>query len=207
MQKDARHKAEQFFLEAKGKVSNVEIAKKLGAHPITVGKWKRQDDWTGKLAAAEEKVPKKPGAASARKKIAHDEAFKSYLEARGKVSNKALADKVGVSATTISNWKTAGDWNKVLEQPLQPKAAEIEIEEAPEKMTPSPEVPVTEEIEIDVDALAFPDHITALNKQIDETLGRGALSPVDLKTVAEAKEAVLKALRAYLEVMEMASED
>ena len=51
MEKDAKNKAERLFLDAKGKISNVEIAKKVGAHPITVGKWKRQDNWSGKLAA------------------------------------------------------------------------------------------------------------------------------------------------------------
>lgn len=207
MEKEARTKAESLFLQTQGKISNVEIAKQVGAHPITVGKWKRQDDWTGKLAQAEEKVPRKQQRSSARNKIAHDEAFESYLVASGKVSNKTLADKVGVSATTISNWKNAEGWSKVLEQPMEPKPAEIEKVEAPKEMSPSAEAPVAEEIEIDVDALAFPDHITALNKQIDETLGRGALSPIDLKTVAEAKEAVLRAVRAYLEVIEMASED
>ena len=80
----------------------------MQAHPITVGKWKRQDDWAGKLASSQEKVAQKGATTPVRKKTAHDEAFRSYLEAGGKVSNQALADKVGVSGTTISNWKNAG---------------------------------------------------------------------------------------------------
>ena len=207
MQKEARHQAEQIFLEAKGKLSNVEIAKKVGAHPITVGKWKREDDWTGKLSELKKNAPKKQQVSSARKKKAHDEAFRLYVESSGKVSNKALADKVGVSATTISNWKSAEAWNKVLEQPSEPTPAAIKKEEPPIRISPAPEEQMIEEIEIDVDALAYPDHISILNKQIDEVLGRGALSPTDIKTVAEAKEAVLRTVRAYLEVMEMVSED
>jgi uncharacterized protein YjcR len=207
MQKEARHQAEQIFLDAKGKLSNVEIAKKVGAHPITVGKWKREDDWTGKLSEAEKNAPKKQQVSSARKKKAHDEALRLYVESNGKVSNKALADRVGVSATTISNWKTAEGWNESREQQLEPKSTNIEEEEAPKRVSASAEVQAIDEIEIDVDALAYPDHISVLNKQIDEVLGRSALSPTDIKTVAEAKEAVLRVVRAYLEVMEMVSED
>jgi hypothetical protein len=207
MEKGARTKAESLFLDAKGKVSNVEIAKKVGAHPITVGKWKREDAWSEKLAQAGEEASQGQRRSSARKKVAHDEAFKLYLEAGGKMSNLALAEKVGVSATTISNWKTAESWSAKLQPPLAPAPAVLEKKEAPPEVPSPAEAPVLEEIEIDVDALAAPDHIRLLNKQIGEILTRGHLSPADLKMTAEAKEAVLRAVITYLEVMDMTSED
>jgi transposase len=207
MEKDGRRKAEQLFLEAKGEVSNVEIAKKVGAHPITVGKWKRQDDWTGKLASDQVKPPERKETAAVRKKAAREEAFKLYVEAGGKISNTALADRVGVSATSISNWKTAEGWNAKLQPPPPPELAVLEKKEAPAEIPPPPEGPASQEIEIDIDQLAAPDHVRLLNNQIEKILARSHLSPVDLKTIAEAKEAVLRAVIAYLEVMEMASEE
>lgn len=207
MQKEARTKAEKVFLEAKGKISNVEIAKRVGAHPITVGKWKKQDNWAGKLAAGQAKPPQKKEAKPVRKKTAHEAAFAAYLKTGGKISNKALADQVGVSATTISNWKTAEGWSGKLQPPPAPKIAVLEKKKAPAKVPPPPATPVVEEVEIDVDQLAAPDHIASLNKQIEEILERGHLSPADLKVMAEAKEATLRAVMAYLEVMDMTAEE
>jgi transposase len=207
MRKEARTKAESIFLEVQGKISNVEIAKRVGAHPLTVGKWKRDDDWTGKLASGQAKLTEKGKTAPVRKKTAHEQAFKLYVEAGGKISNKALADKVGVSAASISNWKTAEGWSAKLQPPPAPELAVLEKTEAPAETPPPSEAPLIEEIEIDLDELAAPDHIKLLNKQIGEILAQRHLSPIDLKTIAEAKEAVLRAVIAYLEVMEMASED
>jgi len=62
-----------------------------------------------------------------------------------------------------------------------------------------------EEIEIDLDEIARPDHFTVMNQRIDEMLGREYLSPQDLKIAAEAKEAVLRAAAVYLEVLEIGS--
>ena len=207
MQKDAKSEAERIFLEATGKISNVEIGKKVGAHPITVGKWKRQDDWTGKLAEAQAKRPEKARKTSVRKQAAHDEAFKSYMEVGGQISNKALADQLGASPTSIASWKASESWDEKLEKEPEPQAPEIQSAEEAAEPPQVQEMPEEEETEIDVDVLACPDHITLLNKQIDEILGRGNLSPVDLIAVAEAKEAVLRAVIAYLEVLEMTTEE
>jgi transposase len=207
MLKEARTKAESIFFEVQGKISNVEIAKRVGAHPLTVGKWKRDDDWTGKLATGQARPTEKEKTAPVRKKAAHEQAFKLYVEAGGKISIKALADKVGVSATTISNWKTAESWRAKLQLPPAPEPAVLQTKEALAEIPPPAEAPAVEEIEIDVDELAAPDHIRLLNKQIEEVLTRSHLSPADLKTMAAAKEAVLRAVKAYLEVMDMTSEE
>jgi hypothetical protein len=225
MQKEPKSQAERIFLDAEGKISNVEIAKRVGAHPITVGKWKRQDNWTGKLAEAQAKGSEKRRKSSLRKKGAHDEAFKAYIEAGGDISNKTLAEQVGASASSIASWKAAESWGEKLKDAPEPQAVDIESAELSTEPEPveemvdveSPEWPAEpepvqemddeEEMEIDVDVLAYPDHITLLNQQIDEILGRGHLSPAELIAVAEAKEAVLRVVIAYLEVVEMTSEE
>ena len=93
--------------------------------------------------------------------------------------------------------------------PKEPKARPAETRKAPAKpkVPAVPVVQAADEIEIDVEALTYPDHISLLNRQITEILEGGPLPPMDLLAVAEAKEAVLQALMAYLEVMDMASED
>lgn len=208
MAKEARSEAERLFLDAKGQITNVEIAKKVGAHPITVGKWKQQDDWNRKLSKGSSKPAQKAetGTAPARKKSPREQAFKAYLKAGGKISNKAIADQVGVSGTTISNWKKAEGWDAKLKKEAKARAVERKSAPAPVEVPPVRDVQVIEEIVIDVDALTYPDHISLLNQQISEILGGGLLPPMDLLAVAEAKEAVLQALMAYLEVMDMTSE-
>jgi len=179
----------------------------VGVHPLSVGRWKRDDDWPVKLAKAQAKGPEKARKISVRKQQAHDKAFKAYLESGGKISNRVLADQVGVSAAGISSWKASESWGEKLEKGAKPLAAEIAPVEAGSELPPALEMDEKDEIEIDVDALAYPDHISLLNRQIDELLGRGLLSPVDLKTIAEANEAVLQVVIAYPEVLEMISED
>lgn len=44
-----RKLAEQAFLNDRGRITNKELAKKLGIHPATVARWKRLDDWDRKL--------------------------------------------------------------------------------------------------------------------------------------------------------------
>lgn len=44
-----RKLAEQTFLNDRGRITNKELAHKLGIHPATVARWKRLDDWDRKL--------------------------------------------------------------------------------------------------------------------------------------------------------------
>ena len=97
-------------------------------------------------------------------------------------------------------------WSKQLKQTMKSRAKEAEKFEALVQ-TPPPEVLEVEEIEIDVDKLTAPDHITVLNERIGEMLGREHLTPTDLKTIAEAKETVLGAVIAYMDILEFASEE
>ncbi len=197
MKKEAREQAERIFVKSQGKLSNVEIAKKVGVNPLTVGRWKRGDEWATKLAQEAKEAKEKPEPAPIRKKDAHDQALKLYLESEGKIANKQLASTVGVSAATIAKWKGSEGW---AEKPRKAK----------ETLSPAPQIPSAEqaeEIEIDLDALACPEHISLLNKRIEDILSQAYLSPTDLKTLAEAKEAVLGAVNAYIDVVERVCED
>ena len=46
---EARKIAERAFLDDRGRVTNKEIAQKLGIHPATVARWKKLDEWDLKL--------------------------------------------------------------------------------------------------------------------------------------------------------------
>jgi len=207
MKKDARQQAESIFLNANGKISNVEIAKKAGVNPLTVGKWKKADDWTAKLTAKSEKRPQKAAPKAPRKKGAHDQALNLYLESEGKIGNTVLAGKVGVSPSSIVNWKRSERWAETLMESKKPLSPEpMPLEEPPTTL----QIQVTEEaeeIEIDLEHLACPDHINRLNKRIDDMLSREYLSPTDLKTLAEAKEVVLGVVSAYIDIVERCSQD
>lgn len=50
MRKNEHRKvAEQAFLNDRGRVTNKELAKRLGVHPATVARWKKMDEWDLKL--------------------------------------------------------------------------------------------------------------------------------------------------------------
>ena len=207
MKKEAREQAQGIFIDAGGKISNVDIAKKLGVNPLTVGKWKKADGWTAKLTAKPEKNAEKAAPRPARKKGAQDQALKLYLKSGGKITNAQLASKVGVSPSSIANWKQSERWAEKLTKPKAPlPPAPARVKEPVAK----PQIQVAEEaekIEINLEKLSSPAHIGRLNKKIDELLDREYLSPEDLKTLAEAKEAVLCVVRTYIDIIERWPED
>ena len=41
--------AEEAFLSDRGRITNKELAKRLGVHPATVARWKKIDEWDMKL--------------------------------------------------------------------------------------------------------------------------------------------------------------
>lgn len=44
-----RKNAERTFLQDRGRITNKEMAKKLGVHPATIARWKKTDEWDVKL--------------------------------------------------------------------------------------------------------------------------------------------------------------
>ncbi len=195
MKKEARIQAEKMFLKAGGKITNREIAKATKVNALTVGRWKRENNWEAKLKGEEQEAPKEVGGV-VRKKAARDKAIKIYLEASGNITNKDLAKKVGVSPATISKWKQLDNW-----------IAKIEPEEE-EEVAGEVERPETD---LDVGELASPEQIIRLNRRIDSLLERDYLTAAEVAALAEAKSDLLAAVEIYLsivrEVGELKEED
>jgi len=193
MKKEARIQAERMFLRAEGEIANKEIAKSLKVNPVTVGRWKRSDNWRSKLKAGAQ-AAQKVAARGVRKKAARDKAVKLYMEVGGNVTNKELAKKVGVSPTTLSKWKQADGWI----DHLTPSEVEARAE-------------LKEDTELDIGELASPEQIIQINQRIDSLLKRDYLTASEVADLAEAKSALLEAVDIYLAIVrdvgEMKSQD
>lgn len=187
MKKEARAQAEKIFLKAGGKITNREIAKAVEVNPLTVGRWKREDNWGAKLKQAEP-APDKGRAAPGtiiRKKAARDKALQIYLEADGNITNKELAKQVDVSPATVSKWKEQDGWD---EQLILAKSAEIRI-------SPS------EEQEIDIAELVSPEQIVEINRRIENLLARDYLTASEIADLATAKSDLLEAVLTYMDIV------
>jgi hypothetical protein len=213
MKKEARLQAEKMFLKHGGKITNREIADAVKVNALTVGRWKRYDDWDGKLKGIEEAAAKEAAPVTIRKKAARDKALKLYVDAGGNITNKDLARKVGVSPATISKWKEQDAWFDLIEEPATEEALLEELhEEVLEVMKEEPTLPLeaTEEPELDVGELASPEQIIEINRRIDDLLKRDYLTAGELADVAAAKSDLLEAVQTYLaivrEVGEMSTE-
>lgn len=188
MKKEARIQAEKLYLKHEGKVTNREIAKAVKVNALTVGRWKRDDDWETKLKDMAQKPVREVVAVTVRKKAARDKALKQYLDAGGNITNKDLARKVGVSPATISKWKEQDGWITQIAAPA----------ETPE---PEPEVRERETPDLDIGELASPEQILEINRRIDELLKRDYLTSGELADVAEAKSDLLEAVQTYLAIV------
>lgn len=196
MKKEARIQAEKMFIKAGGKITNREIAKAVKVNALTVGRWKRDENWEDKLKGVEQTVAPKETGGVVRKKAASDKALKIYMEAAGNITNKDLAKRVGVSPATISKWKLVDNW-------IDKLTPEEEVMEAP--------VEVREARDLDIGELASPEQIIELNRRIDILLKRDYLSASEIADLAEAKSDLLDAVEIYLaivrEVGEIESEE
>jgi hypothetical protein len=196
MKKEARLQAQKMFLKSGGRVSNRDIAKAVNVNALTVGRWKRDDDWEAKLVGAEHGAGNE-GTGIIRKKAARDQALKLYLDAGGNITNKELAQVVDVSPATISKWKETDRWIDRV-SPLDDALGEE-----------------TEEVslvgDMDLGELVAPEQIIALNKRIGEQLARDYLSSSEIAELAGAKHELLGAVEIYLsivrEVGEISPED
>jgi uncharacterized protein YjcR len=187
MKKEARAQAEEMFLKSGGKITNRDIAKTVEVNPLTVGRWKREDNWGAKLRQAEQ-APTKGRAVPGtiiRKKAARDKALQIYLEAEGNITNKELAKRVEVSPATISNWKEKDGWD---DQLMLEKASEIRI---------SPR----EEQEIDIAEMVSPEQIVEINRRIENLLARDYLTSSEIADLATAKSDLLEAVLTYMDIV------
>lgn len=188
MKKEARIQAEKMFLKSGGKITNREIANQVKVNALTVGRWKRDDDWASKLKGMEEPSVKESPVATVRKKAARDKAFKHYLEAGGNITNKDLARKVGVSPATISKWKEQDGWIKQIEAPMLEEELDTEME-------------TWEQPDLDIGELASPEQIIEINRRVDDLLKRDYLTAGELADVAQAKCDLLEAVQIYLAIV------
>lgn len=193
MKKEARAQAEKLFVKSKGKMTNRDIAKEVGVNALTIGRWKRENDWDSKLKAAEpapvkaEKAPKPAKVAregTVRKKEARDLAEQIYLDSLGTITNKELADKVGVSPATVSKWKEQHQWTESLKTVAVEAESEIALEG-----------------DLDVGELTSPEHIIQINQKIDNLLQRDYLTAAELADLAQAKGDLLQAVEIYLAIV------
>ncbi|HMK37419.1 MAG TPA: phage terminase small subunit-related protein [Desulfomonilaceae bacterium] len=196
MKKEARIQAEKMFTKAGGKVTNRDIAKAVKVNALTIGRWKRDDNWEGKLKGTEQdQLPKDTGGI-VRKKAARDKAIKIYLDASGNVTNKELAKRVGVSPATISKWKLVDNWIDKL---------------SPDEEMAGVMAEAREPRDLDIGELASPEQIIEINRRIDSLLKRDYLSSSEIADLAEAKSDLLDAVEIYLaivrEVGEIESEE
>jgi hypothetical protein len=186
MKKEARIQAEKMFLKAGGKITNREIAKATKVNALTVGRWKRENDWEAKLKGEEQEAAVEVGGV-VRKKAARDKAIKIYLEAGGNITNKDLAKKTGVSPATISKWKLLDNWIAKIEPDEDEELLTEEIEEV--------------ETDLDIGELASPEQIIRLNHRIDTLLQRDYLTAAEVAALAEAKSDLLAAVEIYLSIV------
>jgi len=186
MKKEARLQAEKMFLNAKGKITNREIAKTLNVNALTVGRWKREEEWDSILKAREQAAIKEDRAGSVRKKDARDKAVRLYTDAGGNITNKELAIKVGVSPATISKWKEVDAWISNIQ--LQP----LTVQESPVAQ---------EEPGFDLNEMASPEQIIRINKKIDVFLAREHLLASEILDLADAKSALLESVETYLAIV------
>jgi transposase len=185
MKKEARIQAEKMFVKAGGKITNREIAKAVTVNPLTVGRWKRDDKWEAKLKALQKSALKQTRGV-VRKKEARDKAFKLYMDAGGNITNKELAQRVGVSSATVSKWKELDSW---IEQ-IKAEPAEPQPSTAPEELP-----------ELDMGDLAAPEQIIQINQKIAALLQREHLSAEEIAYLADAKSDCLEALEIYLAIV------
>ncbi len=187
MKKEARAEAEKMFVKAGGKITNREVAKAVNVNPLTIARWKNEDNWGTKLKKSE---PSQPSNATGsgiivRKKAARDKAIKIYLEADGNVTNKELAKRVGVSAATVSKWKEQDNWDDRLSS-----AKEFNIKSG-----------CPDEEPIDIGELVSPGQIVEINRRIQNLLARDYLTAGEIADLATAKSDLLEAVLTYMDIV------
>lgn len=211
MKKEARIQAEKMFLKFGGKITNREIATAVKVNALTVGRWKRDDDWDAQLKTVEEPPAAEPPVFTVRKKAARDKALSLYLDAGGNITNKDLARKVGVSPATISKWKELDNWiAEITEAPepeLAPEEPVITVVAPEARETGEPVVAKeTKQAEVNIGELVWPEQIIEMNRKIDALLKREYLTAGELAEVADAKVGLLHAVQTYLAIVKEVGE-
>ncbi len=185
MKKEARLLAENMFLAARGRITNKEIAQALHVNALTVGRWRREDQWDVRLTGEQVGADNYDRPTLVRKRNARDLAEKLYLEAEGNITNKQLAESVGVSPATISKWKQIDHWIEKIQ--FEPANRASELQHGTND-------------ELDVSELIYPRHIVEINRKIDQLLAKELLSADEIAQLATAKNTLLAAVASYISI-------
>lgn len=194
---EGHDKALDMYLKAGGNINIKAIAKAVGANPLTVGRWKKKDNWDAKLKeviaapAVSEKKPR--GARGIFKKDVFDKAVRIFSESGGTISNVQLGKESGVSTTTIAEWKNRPEWNEAVSVPV------VSEPERP-KSLPEPSKPVV--TRINLGAVIAPQDLMALNERLRSMLQREYLTSADLEHLSNAKLSLLEAAGVYMGLLE-----
>jgi uncharacterized protein YjcR len=186
MKKEARIQAEKMFIKSGGKITNRDIAKAVKVNALTIGRWKRDENWEDKLKGVQLDAGFKETGSVVRKKAASDKALRIYLDAEGNITNKDLAKRVDVSPATISKWKLVENWIEKLTPPEE--TVEVSVE-------------ANKPRDLDIGELASPEQIIEINHRIDSLLKRDYLSAGEIADLAEAKSDLLDAVEIYLAIV------
>jgi hypothetical protein len=228
MKKAARDEAKKLFFEAKGALSNKQVADRVGVNPLTVGRWKKRHNWEEDLRAELEASKATTGI---RKREQRDQALALFLASGGSVKNRELALQVKVSPATIGSWKALEDWDSLIigtdeesneADELEPldapealaetileaneavEALEEEVEDeedAAVEIGPGPSVAETVcAPDADMAQLAAPEHIVLINERIHGLLQRDYLTPSEVADLASAKREALEAVEIYMAI-------
>jgi uncharacterized protein YjcR len=216
MKKKERKKGVQEYLKSEGKIKNKDLADRLGVNPLTVGRWKKEDNWDQELKdymdSKRDKSASKSAPKSKRAQKKPEElelAKKIYLDADGAISNTALAKAVNVTPVTIAKWKKDQNWSDYLrsfdEEEMESDYEEETVDDYDEVEELEGERLALEEGSIDtepLDGMLAPEQISVMNQKIQRILEREHLSAQELAHLAEAKADLLEGVQTYLNILQ-----
>lgn len=196
--KEAHAKALEIYIKSKGKTPLSAIAEAVGVSSFSVGRWHKMENWKEKIKGAPTSHKQNPvQAASVRNKDLFDQAVKLFNESGGKISNTALSKQIGVSPTSIANWKKMPQWSEgaavaVIPEPSETPSPEIA---PPIETAPAPQV-------VDLESITSPQDLIALNERLRAMLLRDFLTADELEHLSNAKLILLEAAEVYLGIVQ-----
>jgi hypothetical protein len=84
------------------------------------------------------------------KKDLFDQAVKIFNESGGKISNVELGKKLGISATTIANWKKMSQWSEAAGVSVNPEPSKVA---PPSQIAPASEVAPTPQAAVNLEPI------------------------------------------------------
>jgi hypothetical protein len=198
--KEAHAQGLKMFIESGGKTPLKAIAEAVGVSFFSVRRWHKIENWKEKIKGppAGEKRKHVEGV-GIRKKDLFDQAVKIFNESGGKISNVELGKKLGISGTTIANWKKIPQWSEAVAVAVSLKTSEVA---PPCEIAPAPEVaPPPEKAAMDLELITSLQDLVALNERLRGMLQRDFLSAEDIEHLSNAKLILLEAAEVYLGIV------